>query len=120
MSGGGENLKPEMINGIALIKRHLQDIPPQDLKPIVDELKTEFKSGIFAVVSEKEGKVSLVIGVSPDLLSRYNAVDLIRKVVAHIGGQGGGGRPDLAQAGGSKGEGIEALFKELALEIGRG
>jgi alanyl-tRNA synthetase len=118
MSGGGESLKPETINGVALIKRQLQDIPPQDLKPIVDELKGEFKSGIFAVVSEKEGKVSLVIGVSPDLLPRYNAVDLIRKVVPHIGGQGGGGRPDLAQAGGSNGEGIETLFKELILEIG--
>jgi len=112
-SGGGEATKPEMINGIPLYKRHLKDIPPQDLKPIVDDLKGEHKSGIFAVVSENEGKVSLVIGVSPDLVSEFDAVDLIRKVVPHIGGKGGGGRPDLAQAGGSDVGGIEGLFKAV-------
>ena len=106
-----------MVKGIALYKRHLKDIPSQDLKPIVDELKAEYKSGIFAVVSEVEGKVSLVIGVSPDWLSTFNAVDLIRAVVSCVGGKGGGGRPDLAQAGGAKPEGVEDLFKELALYI---
>ncbi|HUX80271.1 MAG TPA: alanine--tRNA ligase, partial [Alphaproteobacteria bacterium] len=80
-SGGGETQKPEMINGVAFFKRHLKDIPPQDLKSIVDQLRDEYKSGVFAVVSESEGKVSLVIGVSPDLLSKFDAVDLIRKVV---------------------------------------
>ena len=118
-SGGREALKPELVNGIALFKKHLKDIPPQDLKSIVDELMTEFKSGIFAVVSENEGKVSLVIGVSPDLLYKFNAVDLIRAVIPSIGGKGGGGRPDLAQAGGPDGKGIENLFKALALEIER-
>lgn len=116
-SGGKSAQKPEMVKGIALYKRHLKDIPPQDLKPIVDELKAEYKSGIFAVVSEVEGKVSLVIGVSPDWLSTFNAVDLIRAVVSCVGGKGGGGRPDLAQAGGAKPEGVEDLFKELALYI---
>jgi alanyl-tRNA synthetase len=116
-SGGGETVKPQMIGDVALYKRHLKDIPPQDLKSILDELKSGGKSGIFAVVSEGEGKVSFVIGVSSDLLPRYNAVDLIRKVVAHVGGKGGGGRPDLAQAGGPNQEGIEELFKELSLMI---
>ena len=88
--GSGGTLKPEMVNGVAFFKRHLKDIPPQDLKPIVDDLKSEFKSGVFAVASEMEGKVSLVIGVSPDLLSSVNAIDLIRKVVPLIGGKGGG------------------------------
>lgn len=116
-SGGGEALKPEMIGDVALYKCHLKNTPPQDLKPILDELKAEGKSGVFAVISEMEGKVSLVIGVSSDLLPQYNAVDLIRKVVVHVGGKGGGGRPDLAQAGGSNREGIEELFKELVHEI---
>lgn len=115
--GNGVTLKPEMVNGVAFFKRHLKDIPPQDLKPIVDELKGEFKSGIFAIVSEVEGKVSLVIGISPDLLPSFNAVDLIRKVVPFIGGKGGGGRPDLAQAGGSTVGGIESLFEALKGEI---
>ena len=111
--GGGEAPKPEMVNGIPFLKRHLKDIPPQDLKSIADELKAEFKSGIFAVASEMDGKVSLVIAVSPDLTSGFNAVDLIRNVVHHVGGKGGGGRPDLAQAGGSIVEGIEAMFEGL-------
>lgn len=118
--GSGESLKPEMVNGVAFFKRHLKDIPPQDLKPIVDELKGEFKSGIFAVASEMEGKISLVIGVSPDLLPSFNAVDLIRKVVPLIGGKGGGGRPDLAQAGGSSIEGIGPLFDALKGELQQG
>jgi len=118
-SGGGETQKPEMINGVAFFKRHLKDIPPQDLKSIVDQLREEYKSGIFAVVSENEGKVSLVIGVTPDLLSKFDAVDLIRKVVPAIGGKGGGGRPDLAQAGGSDAAGTGKLFGELVAEIER-
>ncbi|EKE10278.1 MAG: hypothetical protein ACD_16C00058G0002 [uncultured bacterium] len=113
----GEAQKPEMINGIPFFKRHLKGIPPQDLKPIVDELKAEYKCGIFAIIGENEGKVSLVIGVSPDLLPRFNAVELIRKVVPAIGGKGGGGRPDLAQAGGTNADGIKALFEALQQEM---
>lgn len=116
-AGQGESLKPDIIKGVPLFKRHLKDIPPQNLKPIMDDLKAEFSSGIFAVASEVEGKVSLVIGVTPDLLPNFDAVDLIRKVVPLIGGKGGGGRPDLAQAGGSNPGGIEGLFKGLATEI---
>lgn len=116
-AGGSEEAKPEMVNGVPFFKRHLKDVPPQDLKPIVDELKGEFKSGIFAVASEMEGKVSLVIGVSSDLLPTFNAVELIRNVVSLIGGKGGGGRPDLAQAGGSEVEGIGSVFQALIEEI---
>jgi len=116
-AGKGETLKPEMVNGIPLFKRYLKDIPPQDLKPIVDELKGEFKTGVFAVVSEIDGKVSLVIGISSDLLPIFNAVDLIRKVVPCVGGKGGGGRPDLAQAGGSEVQHIPNLFSALKQEL---
>lgn len=116
-SGGSFSEKPEMLNGVLFVKRHLQGIPPQDLKPIVDKLKAEHKSGVFVVVSENEGKISLVISVSADLLPRFNAVDLIRKVVPLIGGSGGGGRPDMAQAGGSQASGIENLFEAVAQEI---
>jgi alanyl-tRNA synthetase len=117
-SGGGESQKPEVINGVSLLKRHLKDIPPQDLKSIVDDLKKECKSGVYVVATENEGKVSVVIGVSPDLSNRFNAVELIRKVVPLIGGQGGGGRPDLAQAGGANPGGIEDLFQGIQEELG--
>lgn len=112
-----ETLTPEIVNSVPLFKRHVKDIPPQDLKALVDAMKRDFKSGIFCVVSDLDDKVSLVIGVSPDLLASFNAVDLIRAVVPAIGGKGGGGREDLAAAGGSDKEGIEALFKHLVREI---
>lgn len=117
--GGGESQKAEIVNGVPFIKRHLKGLPPQDLKPIADELKAEHKNGVFVIVGENDGKVSLVISVSSDLLGRFNAVELIRKVVPTIGGNGGGGRPDLAQAGGSNAAGIPALFDALAAEISK-
>lgn len=116
-AGSEDTLKPKIIKGISLYVRHVKDIPPQNLKSLVDELKATFDSGIFGVVGENDGKVSLVIGVSTDLMAQFNAVDIIRKVVHSIGGQGGGGRPDMAQAGGNNPQGIETLFKELALAI---
>ena len=112
-AGEEQDLKPDIINGIPLYCRHVKDAPPQTLKSIVDDLKTKFSSGLFVVVGENEGKVSLVIGVSQDLLDRFNAIDLIQKVVHFIGGKGGGGRPDLAQAGGNQPDGIVTLFKEF-------
>jgi alanyl-tRNA synthetase len=60
-------------------------------------------SGVVALVSSVEGKASIVVGVSPDLLARVNAVDLVRKAALAVGGKGGGGRPEMAQAGGPAG-----------------
>lgn len=116
-AGASETAHPDMIEGIPLIKRHVKDIPPQTLKSLVDDLKFTFSSGIFVILGENEDKVSLVIGVSEDLLPRFNAVEMIQKLVHTIGGKGGGGRPDLAQAGGNNPQGIEDLFKELTLVI---
>lgn len=113
-------LEPKVIKGIPLYCRHVQDIPPQNLKSIVDELKTTFSSGVFAIAGENEGKVSFVLGISPDLLSSFNAVDLVRKVIHTVGGKGGGGRADLAQAGGNRPEGVETLFKELEHSLAEG
>lgn len=112
-AGREEALTPEMIGDVPLYKRHVKGVNPQDLKPMVDELKTSHTSGVFVIVNEEKGKVSLVIGISPDWMNRFNAVDLIRATVFCIGGTGGGGRPDLAQAGGSQGQGIPALFEEI-------
>lgn len=116
-TGAGEITKPEIINGVPLIKRHVKDIPPQSLKAMVDELKSTTPSGIFVVVGENEGKASLVIGVSKDLLPQFNAVELVQKLVPLIGGKGGGGRPDMAQAGGPDVQHIPALFSALEKEM---
>lgn len=116
-AGGEETLKPTLVNGISLYTRHVTGVAPQALKSLVDDLKSTYGSGVFAVACENEGKASLVIGISDDLVPTLNAVDIIRKVVHTIGGQGGGGRPDLAQAGGSNPQGIGSLFTELSLAI---
>jgi alanyl-tRNA synthetase len=76
-------------------------ISPRDLKPLADEGKKSLGSGVVVFVgTSEEGKASVVVGVTDDLTGRFNAVDLVRKASVAIGGQGGGGRPDMAQAGG--------------------
>jgi len=100
---GGQNAvdKIEEIAGIQAIFKHLQDIPAKDLKSIVDDLKKTLTSGIVVVTSAYDGKVSLVIGVTNDLTAKISAVDLVKVAAQVVDGQGGGGRPDMAQAGGT-------------------
>jgi len=104
------------VGGVKLVTRHLTDIPTKDLKPLVDDLKAKIGSGVVVVTSIVAGKTSLVIGVTQDLAECLSAIDLVRAGAAILGGSGGGGRPDLAQAGGSNTnvsaavEAIEALM----------
>ncbi len=91
------------IGGIACILRVLDDVPAKELKALADESKAKLGSGIVAFVTVTEGKASLVVGVTDDLTSRISAVDLVREGAAALGGKGGGGRPDMAQAGGPDG-----------------
>lgn len=103
-NGNGGKDQPEdaqEVGGIKLITRHLTDVPTRDLKPLVDDLKAKIGSGVVIVTSIMEGKTSLIVGVTQDLTARLSAVDLVRAGAAVLGGNGGGGRPDLAQAGGS-------------------
>jgi len=82
--------------------RILHDFPAKDLKPLADELKRSLGSGVVALISSsKDGKVSIVVGVTADLTAELNAVDLVKIGAEKLGGAGGGGRPDMAQAGGS-------------------
>jgi len=106
----------QRVGDISLVVRHLTDVPAKDLKPLVDDLKAQITSGVVVVTSCMEGKVSLVIGVTQDLTSRISAVDLVRSAAPVLGGSGGGGRPDLAQAGGTQTDvkaAIEAIEKVL-------
>jgi alanyl-tRNA synthetase len=98
---GGSCPVPEDVNGVKYLGLELQDISAKDLKPIIDEYKGNIGSGIVAIAASFEGKVSLVVGVTTDLTSKYNAVDLVRVGAEVLGGKGGGGRPDMAQAGGA-------------------
>ena len=93
--------KPEMIDGINLVAKILEGVGGKELRELIDEEKASLKSGVVVLVSKVDGKVALSVGVTKDLCERISAVDLVRAASEAVGGKGGGGRPDLAQAGGS-------------------
>ena len=90
----------ETVNGVAFSGRVLEGVPAKELKGVVDDLKTQMGSGVVAVLSINDDKVSLVVGVTDDLTATNSAVGLVQAGSAAVGGKGGGGRPDMAQAGG--------------------
>ncbi|MFQ5776247.1 MAG: alanine--tRNA ligase, partial [Kiloniellaceae bacterium] len=102
-TGGGRaagGAEAREVGGVKFAARVVEDLPPKDLKPMADELKKQVGTGVVALVSVSDGKASLVVGVTGDLTDRFNAVELVRVGSAALGGKGGGGRPDMAQAGG--------------------
>jgi alanyl-tRNA synthetase len=113
--GSGTNA-PEVrdVNGMSMATRLLEGVPAKELKPLVDSLKGQLGSGIVAVISVSDGKASLVVGVTDDLTERVSAVDLVRAGSAALGGKGGGGRPDMAQAGGPDGNAADAALTAIA------
>ena len=115
-SDNGDDIKD--VSGIKFAGKVLQNIPAKDLKPLVDDMKTKIGSGVITVISVDEGKASIVVGVTSDLTEKYSAVDLVRVGSEALGGKGGGGRPDMAQAGGPNGnaanDAIAAIEKTLA------
>ncbi|NKD86431.1 alanine--tRNA ligase [Haematospirillum jordaniae] len=115
---GGQGVSPVTVDGVSFVSRLLDDVPGKDLKGIADDLMRQIGSGVVALASSFEGKASLVVAVSPDLSGRFNAVDLVRAGSSVVGGKGGGGRPDMAQAGGpdgaASGAALEAIRSSLA------
>jgi alanyl-tRNA synthetase len=88
------------IAGINFIRRELDGVPPRELKAMADDLKKQVGSGVIAIAAAADGKASLVVAVTDDLVDTHDAVALVRVGSAVLGGKGGGGRPDMAQAGG--------------------
>jgi alanyl-tRNA synthetase len=103
--GGGAQAQagPESVGGVSVLARVLNGVPAKDLRGLVDEGKKSLGSGIVAYIGVDEGKAALAIGVTDDLKGKVSAVDLVKAGVAAVGGQGGGGRPDMAQGGGPNG-----------------
>ncbi|MEL6967012.1 MAG: alanine--tRNA ligase [Pseudomonadota bacterium] len=98
----------DTIGDVQFLSRAVSGIAPRELKGLVDEEKARLKSGIVMLAAQAEdGKAAIVIGVTEDLTSRHSAVDLVRLAAAAVGGKGGGGRPDMAQAGGPDGKAID-------------
>ncbi|KXJ53464.1 MAG: alanine--tRNA ligase [Thalassospira sp. Nap_22] len=105
------------VNGVKMALRSLDGIPAKELKGMVDELRDQMGSGIVALVSGDGGKASIVVGLTADLTDKYSAVDLVRIGVEKLGGKGGGGRPDMAQGGGSDPAQADAALAAIEAHI---
>ncbi|MCT7375168.1 alanine--tRNA ligase [Chelativorans salis] len=106
------------VGGVGFIGRVVDGIAPKDLKPLADEGKRSLGSGVVVFVgTSEEGKASVVVGVTDDLTARFSAIDLVRAASAAIGGKGGGGRPDMAQAGGPDGAKAAAAVEAVRAAV---
>jgi alanyl-tRNA synthetase len=121
----GEGARADAADGvrqlgdIKLLARVVSGIEIKDLKSLADEGKKQLGSGVVALVATTDdGKASIVVGVTPDLLARFSAVDLVRKASEVLGGKGGGGKPDMAQAGGPDGAKADAALAAVAAALG--
>jgi alanyl-tRNA synthetase len=122
MAGGGGAHSAEddirEIAGIRYLGRVLQGVEMKDLKSITDDGKAKLGSGVVAIVGVgPDGKAGIVVGVTADLVARFNAVDLVRAGSEALGGKGGGGRPDMAQAGGPDGAAAAAAVEAVAAAL---
>jgi alanyl-tRNA synthetase len=115
--GGGGSAQDEVVRevgGLKFYARAVSGVEMKDLKSLADEAKQAIGSGVVAIVAlAEDGKASVVVAVTADLLARHSAVDLVRIASATLGGKGGGGRPDMAQAGGPDGAKAEAALDAI-------
>ncbi len=116
-TGSADNAISE-ISGTKLFARSVEGLNPKDLRGLVDNGKEQVGSGIVAIVGVTEdGKAGIAVGVTSDLTDRFSAVDLVRAGSAVLGGKGGGGRPDMAQAGGPDGSKAADAIKAIEAAI---
>ena len=125
MGGGASGGKADAADGmravgdVKLLARAVEGIDLKDLRSLADEGKKQVGSGIVAIVGKTEdGKAGIVVGVTADLTKRFNAVELVRAGAEALGGKGGGGRPDMAQAGGPDGSKADAALKAIEDALG--
>jgi alanyl-tRNA synthetase len=106
--GGGGSAKAEQaveqVGGHGFLGQVIEGLDPKSLRGLVDEAKQKLGSGVAVLVAVNEGRGSVAVGVTDDLKGNRSAVDLVKAAVAALGGQGGGGRPDMAQGGGPDGD----------------
>jgi alanyl-tRNA synthetase len=110
---GGGAAEVEQVNGVKLAARNLGEVPARDLKGLAEAIGKQIGSGVVALVSTADGKASIVVGVSSDLTGKISAIDLVRTASTAVGGKGGGGRPDMAQAGGPDGSRADAALAAI-------
>jgi alanyl-tRNA synthetase len=116
-SGKAAGPEPEQINGHRFIGQVVEGFDAKGLRAAVDEMKKHLGSGIGVLIAVNDGRASVAVGVTDDIAGQVSAVDLLRVAVANLGGQGGGGRPDMAQGGGPDGskaqEALDAIKDAL-------
>jgi alanyl-tRNA synthetase len=106
------------VGGIKFLSQILPGFPAKDLKPMADDMTKKLGSGVVVLIATEEGKASIVVAVTKDLTDKISAVDLVKVGAAALGGSGGGGRPDMAQAGGpnieAANDAMDVIAKTLA------
>jgi alanyl-tRNA synthetase len=107
-SGGGGGAAVEQINGVGFLAQVVEGLDPKGLRSTVDDMKAKLGSGVAVLVAVNDGRASIAVGVTDDAAGKASAVDLVKLGVATLGGQGGGGRPDMAQGGGPDGAAAQA------------
>jgi alanyl-tRNA synthetase len=113
-TGNGADQSVRDVAGVKLFARAVRGVEMKDLKSLADEAKKTLGSGIVAIANTSaDGKGAIVVSVTPDLTERFNAVDFVRLASERLGGKGGGGRPDMAQAGGPDGSQAEAALQAV-------
>ena len=115
--GSGDEDFARDVAGIRFAALKVDGVPARELKPMADDLKQRIGAGVVAIVAVDDGKASLVVGVTDDLTDRFDAVELVRAGSAALGGKGGGGRPDMAQAGGPDGAAADTAFEAIEAAI---
>jgi alanyl-tRNA synthetase len=116
-SGGADGVRT--VGDVKLMARAVDGIDLKDLRSLADEGKKQVGSGVVAIVGiSGDGKAGIVVGVTEDLVGRFNAVDLVRKGAEALGGKGGGGRPDMAQAGGPDASKADAALAAIEAALG--
>jgi len=113
--GGGksEAAGPEQVGGYAFLCQIVEGLDPKGLRGEVDGMKLVLKSGVAALIAVNDGRASVAVGVTDDLTDQISAVNLVQAAVTALGGQGGGGRPDMAQGGGPDGEKADAALQAV-------
>ncbi len=118
-AGNGAASDVRSVGDVKLMARVVTGIDIKELKSLADEGKKQLGSGVVALVATSEdGKGSIVVGVTADLTARFSAVDLVRKASEVLGGKGGGGKPDMAQAGGPDGGKAGEALKAIEAALG--
>jgi alanyl-tRNA synthetase len=113
--GGASAAEPEDIGGVKFLAQTYDGLDPKELRGLANDAKARIVSGVIALLTVNDGKASILVTMTDDLTARFSAVDFVRAGVAALGGQGGGGKPDMAQGGGP-----DALQTSAAITAVRG